>query len=301
MQRRHLKHGEKGRNRRQRRPHFLRIDRKSLGKQAPQLPAVPGLRHHRRHIASRRRVCQCQRQHRQHRPHGAQRHQTEAVLAGLAVTSGGGHAQAQRHDERHGHRPGGHTAGVKGHRQKILGGKGRQSEDHHVGRDQQAIQWDLEQDTQQCYHQKDPHAHGHRPDQDGVGDPRHLPRQNLKIRFRNGDDDADEQADTHHHPQLPGFGHLCAHPLTNGEHGGIRTQSKQAHTHDQQHGAYQERQQHVRWDRSRGKTQDQHDQGNGHHGGQRLPHLFTQYRFRLADLVPPLLPQSCKQTHRLLL
>ena len=35
---------------------------------------------------------------------------------------------------------------------------------------------------------------------------------------------------------------ICrAHPLTNGEHGGIRAQSKQAHAHDQQHGAYQER------------------------------------------------------------
>ena len=245
MQGNHLEYSKKSRNRRQRRPHFLCIYRKPVGKQPPQLPAVSRLRHNGGDVASGCRIQQRQDQHRQHRPHGTQRHQAEAVLTGLAVASGGGDAHAQSHDKGDGHRACGDAAGIKCHRQKISGSKGGQGENYQIGDDQQAVQRNLKQDPQQRHHQKGSHACRHSADQHGVGDAGYLPRQHLKIRLGDRDDHADQEADQNHHPQLPGLGHLCAYPLADRQHGGVSTQRKKSHSYDQQDSAYQKGQQHI--------------------------------------------------------
>ena len=143
----HLENGEEGCDGGQGRSHFPGVYREALGKQAAQLPAVTGLRHQVGHIGPRRLIHQRQHQHRQNGAHGAQGHQAEAVLPRFAVATGGGYAQAQGHDEGHRHGSGGDAAGIEGHRQKILGGKGRQGKNHNIGGDQQSVEGDLEQDA----------------------------------------------------------------------------------------------------------------------------------------------------------
>ena len=83
--------------------------------QAPQLPAVRRLGHGGGIIGPGGGVNHRQDQHRQDGPHGAQGHQAEAVLSGVLVAPDGGYAQAQGHDEGHGHGARGDAAGVEGH------------------------------------------------------------------------------------------------------------------------------------------------------------------------------------------
>ena len=89
-----------------------------------------------------------------HRADGAQGHQAEAVAPGLLVAADGADADAQRHDEGHGHGAGGHAAGIKGHSKELLGHKDRQNKDDAVKQHQQPGQRDADEHSQEGKHQK---------------------------------------------------------------------------------------------------------------------------------------------------
>ena len=115
-----------------------------------------------------------QSEHRQNGADGAERHQTKAVVRGMAVGTDGGHADTQRHDERNGDGAGGHAAGIKGHGKKFLWHKGGQHKDEPVEHHQQLGQGNAQQHTQEGDHEEQPHACRHREDEGHVGDGGHL-------------------------------------------------------------------------------------------------------------------------------
>ena len=141
-------------------------------------------------------------QHRKNRPDGAERDQTEAIGFRVLVASDGGHADAERHDERHRHRAGRDAAGVKRDRKKVLVGKGSQSEDHSIKENQKPLQWDPEQNAQHTDRQEQSDADGDGDDQNGRVDLRNVFGQHLQVRLRNGNDYAEHKAQDQDHAQL---------------------------------------------------------------------------------------------------
>ena len=140
-------------------------------------------------------VDKAEQQHRQHRPHRAQRHQAEGVGLRVLVRTDGGHAHAQGHDKGHRHGPGGHPAGVKGHRQIVRVGQRGQGKHRKVQRNQQPFQRNGKQNAHHAQQQEQPHAHRHGEGQHGGVDGGYVGGQHLQIRLGHGDGDAQQQAD----------------------------------------------------------------------------------------------------------
>ena len=263
-----------------------------MGIGSEHLHGVLGVGHRHRRIAAAIGLIQkAQQQHRQNGADGAQRHQAEAVASGMLIVSDGTDAHAQSHDKRHGHGAGGNAAGVKGDGPEIRGHEHGQGEHHCIKPDEQVRQRDTQQDTQQGDDQENAHAQGNGPDDDIVLNSGHLAGQDLQIRLRHGDDDADEKTDAHDDPHLLGAGDLLTDGLAQGDHGHLRPQRKQAHAHDQQQTADQKRHHRVVGYRGHGEAQQQHDGRDGQHRGQRLPHGLAENRQNL-----PLLPVLPAQT-----
>ena len=178
----------------------------------------------------------------------AQRHQTEAVVAALFAASHGGDAHAQRHDE--GNRDGTRrdAARIKGNRPEALGDEQeRHGEQGGVKNRQQNGQADAEHDAQHGDRQKDPHAHGNGDDEHHIFYIAHLLRQNLQIRLRHRDDDADDKADKGDQPDLFALRESGAHLLPDDEHGHIRAEREQRRSHNQQQHADGEKQKGARF------------------------------------------------------
>ena len=287
-----LEQDEKRQNGRQRQEDLLEILRQRMGIRPEHLRRVLGIRHAHRGIgAAVGLIQQAQQQYRDDGADGTQGHQTEAVAPRLPVVTHGADAHAQRHDKGYRHGAGGDAAGVEGDGPEVRGHEARQHEHDGVKPDQQIRQLDGKQNTQQGDHQKNPHAQRHGPDDDPIRDRRHLPCQHLQIRLRHGDDDADQKADGHDDPHLFGSGDLLTYRLTQWDHGHLRTQSKQPHTHDQQQTPQQKRHHGVVGDRGNSKAQHQHNGGDGQHRGQRFLQGLAENGQHLSGL-PPLAPQA---------
>lgn len=119
--------------------------------------------------------------------HGAERDKAEAVGTGVFIVSHGGHADAQRHDERHGDRPGGDAAGVESHGQKGIRRAEGQNENNDVAHQQHPGQGDFPPDADQGQGQEHAHAQCHGQDQRHVGNAGDLVGQHLQVRLGNGD------------------------------------------------------------------------------------------------------------------
>ena len=265
----------------------------------PQSPAVCHGGDFHRGVDARARVDQGQHHHRQDGADRTESHQAEAVLGGILVAADGGHAHAQGHDKGHGHGTRGDAAGVEGDGQEVLRYKEGQRKHEDVEHDQHPVQGNAEQDAQHGDHQKNAHAHGHSAHQRGVGHAGHLLGQHLKIRLRHGDDDADQKADSRYNPELSGAGHGGAHPFSDGGHGGVSAQGKQADAQNHHHRADQKGQQRLGGDGRNSKAEDQHDHRNGDHGGQGFPELFPEDGFIPPQSFLPLLSSLPRQSHHL--
>ena len=292
LRRQQLEDQEEARNRRQGQENFLEIFRQRMGIGPEHLHGVLGVGHRHRRIAAAVGLIQkAQQQHRQNGADGAQRHQAEAVASGMLIVSDGTDAHAQSHDKRHGHGAGGNAAGVKGDGPEIRGHEHGQGEHHCIKPDEQVRQRDTQQDTQQGDDQENAHAQGNGPDDNIVLNSGHLAGQDLQIRLRHGDDDADQKADGHDDPHLFGSGDLLTYRLTQWDHGHLRTQSKQPHTHDQQQTPQQKRHHGVVGDRGNSKAQHQHNGGDGQHRGQRFLQGLAENGQHLSGR-PSLAPQA---------
>ena len=217
-----------------------------------------------------RLVDRAQQQNRRDRSDGAQADEAERVRLRVLVGTDRGHADTQRHDERHGHRPGRHAAGIERDGQNALVGQKRREKHQRVEHDQQQPQRDAEQNAHHAEHQEDPDAHRDRQDQDGLIDLRHVGRQHLQIRLRHRDGDAQQKADHQNQPQLARFGQLGADVIADLAHGHLRAQRKQAHAEDQQRRRQDEGKHQARIDRHEHKADGQHDQADRQHGGRGL-------------------------------
>ena len=79
---------------------------------------------------------------------GRERNETEAVVCRMAVAADGRDADAERHDERHGHGAGRHAAGIERDGEKFRRDKERQKKHDGVASDKQRRQRDGKQHAQ---------------------------------------------------------------------------------------------------------------------------------------------------------
>ena len=246
--------------------------------QLPQLHRIAHFRQHRRDVgAVGRAKCDAEDQHRQNGAHRAQCHQTKAVVRRMAVAADRRHAHAQRHDKRYRHGAGGHTAGVKGHGQKLPGHKGSQHEHKAVERHQQRRQRHAQQHAQERDGEEQAHARRHREDQGLVGDGGHLIGQHLQVRLRNGDEEPQQKADAQDHRQFAAPGEHSTHTLAHGGHAHFCAQCKEHDAHHDEHRTQQKAQQDAGRHRRNGKAQHQHNGHNGQHGLQGFQQFFPQF------------------------
>ena len=185
----------------------------------------------------------------------------------MAVGTDGGHADAQRHNEWNGHGAGGHAAGIKSDRQKLFGDERGQNEDDAVEQHKEPRQRDAEEHPQKRHDEEQAHACRYRKDQGHVGDGGHLIGQHLQVRLRDGDEEAQQEADPDDEGQAPGLGEHGAHPLAHGGHAHLRAQRKEHDAHNDHGGAQQKAEQDAGGDGGNGKAEHQH---NGHNGQHRL-------------------------------
>ena len=202
-------------------------------------------------------------QHGQHRPGRAQRDQTEAVLARVAAAEGLCDADAERHDEGNGDRPGRDAAGVEGERQERLAAPGdqhgREGEEQHVEKQQHRRQIGLGHDADDREREEQPHANADCDnEQRGIDDGADLSGQNGEIRLGHRDQHAHEKADHHEDAQLSRLGQTFADMAPHGRHGEVGAEIEQSdpqHQHqraDEEHRALQPGQ---RGERGKGKNQ----------------------------------------------
>ena len=223
-----------------------------------------------------RMVEDAEQQHHQDRPDAAQRDQTEAVVIVPLRGAQRRHADAQRHDKRHGDRPRRDAAGVKRDGEKILRGKQRQRKQQRV-RDQQTLcQRRAIEDAQHGQRQKDAYADGDCPDQDVVGDGRDLICQHLQIRLCDGDDRTERKRHEHDQNDLFTFCQRLADTLAERGHGHFGAELEKTHAEDQQHGAGQKQRQRADLHRDERDAQHQHDQRDRQDAGERFLYFFFQ-------------------------
>ena len=126
-----------------------------------------------------RLVDRAQQQHRRDRPDGTQPDKAERVRFRIFVGTDGRNANAERHDERHGHRPGRHAAGVKRNGENALIGQECSQKHQHIKHDQQQLQRNAEQNAHHAEHQEDAHADGDGQNEDRFVNLRHVGCQHL--------------------------------------------------------------------------------------------------------------------------
>lgn len=176
------------------------------------------------------------------------------------------HADAERHDERNGHRAGGDAARVERDREKIARHEKRQHEHNQIKQDQQIRQRDAEQHAQQRDDQKCAHAARDRQNQDHIRDGRHLFGEHLQVRLRDRDDKAEQEGQEHDHAEPFTLGHAAAHALAHRAHGHFCAPREEHHADDEQHRAHQEAQQDARGDRRDAEAEHQHNADDRQHG-----------------------------------
>ena len=222
-------------------------------------------------------IKEAQHLHGQDRADGAERDQTEAVGLGVFVGADGGHADAQRHDKGHGHRPCGDAAGVKGHGVHGGGNDQNQHKGQTVDDQQQRPQGDGEEDAQHAQGQEQAHAHGHRQDQNGGVDCGHALGQHLQIRLGHADGGAQQKAHQNDQPELAGAGELGADGTADPGHGHLGPQGEKPHPDDQEERAEQKGQKQPVAHRHKDQAQQRHDQRDGQHRGGGFFHFFQKY------------------------
>ena len=173
-------------------------------------------------------------------------------------------------------RAGRHAARIKCNRYKLIRHKDGQHEYNNVKSDQQQRQPNFEHRAQHRDHEEQADTNRHRPDQDRIGNGRHLLGQNLQIGFCDRDQDTDQQRDANDCKQVFGARQLRADALAHRCHRHIRAQLKKSHTDDQQHRTGQEHHQCTnRHGRDR-HTEQQHDQCDRYDRGQRFLYFFLE-------------------------
>ena len=195
----------------------------------------------------------------------------------MPVGTDGGYADAERHNERNGHRAGGDAAGVKRHRKETGRDKKSDGKDEQIKDDQHAGQGDAEQHTQQCENQEYADADGDRRDQRDVGHAGHLLRKHLQIRLGNSNNKAKQEGQENDNSQFFAVSQTAADTLPHGAHGLFCALCKKHHADNQQHGAHQETEQNARRDRGDAEAQHQHDRNDREHGVQGFFQLFMEF------------------------
>ena len=204
--------------------------------------------------------------------------ETRPKLSSLRAVAAahGGHADAQRHDERHGDRPGRDAAGIERRGDEALRRERRQREHRQIKDDQQRLQRPAKDDAQQRQHEEQPDAHRHREDQHRIRHGRHLRGQHGQVGLGNGDQHADEEAHRHEDGQLFGFGQVRAHALAHGHHGDVRAEREQPHAQHQHRRADQEQPERAGRQRAQQQMDQHHQPRHRQHGGERFLDFFEQ-------------------------
>lgn len=185
-----------------------------------------------------------------------------------------GKAKAQRHDERHGDRPGGDAARIEGHRQKFARHKGGQGKHQKVTDNQNTRQRPAVQCAKKGQGQKHTHAAGHAQNKHHIRHGGRLAGQHLQVRLGNGDEHANGEAHGGHAGRRAHFGEMAAGVLANGHHGNIGPQAEKSHSHNQKHGPHQKHQQGGQRHGGDGDAKHKHNQRHRQHGVQRFHNFF---------------------------
>ena len=145
-QRDDLEDQEEHHNRQQRQRDLLQIFREGVQIVPAQCNGIgDGGGSFRLRLRGLRLVDRAQQQHRRDRPNGTQTDKAERVRLRVFVGTDRRHADAERHDERHGHRPGRHAAGIERDGEKLRRDKERQKKHDGVASDKQRRQRDRKQ------------------------------------------------------------------------------------------------------------------------------------------------------------
>ena len=98
---------------------------------------------------------------------------------------------------------------------------------------------DAEDRAQHCGHEEQADTDSDRPDQQHIGNGRHLLREHLQIRLCDRDQNTDQQCNADDRKQIFCFRQLCADALAHRGHGHVRAKLEKSHPNDQQHRADQ--------------------------------------------------------------
>ena len=228
-----------------------------------------------RNVRLRVRGVNCAKQHdRKHRPDRAQGNEAEAVRLGIFVASNGRNADAECHDERHGHRPRCHAAGVERDGEDTLIRQKRRGKDDGVKYDQHRAQRDRKENAHHAQHQKEADADRNGQDQHRCVDLRHVAREHLQIRLRHRDGDAEGEAHGQDERQLARFRQLGAHVVADAAHRHVRAQREEPHAENQHGRGDHEREHQSRVYRHEHKADRHNDQADGQDGGGGFFQLF---------------------------
>ena len=219
-------------------------------------------------------VDRTEQQHRKDRPDRAQTDEAEAVRLGIFVASNGRNADAECHDERHGHRPRCHAAGVERDGEDALIRQKRRGKDDGVKYDQHRAQRDRKENAHHAQHQKEADADRNSQNQHRRVNLRHVACEHLQIGLRHCDGNAEGEAHGQDERQLARFRQLGAHVVADAAHRHVRAQREEPHTEDQHGCGDHERKHQSRIYRHEHKADRHNDQADGQDGGGGFFQLF---------------------------
>ena len=184
---------------------------------------------------------------------------------GAVVASDLEDTKPHRKDERHGHRPRGDSAGVKGDAEKVTIRERGEHEYQRIAHDEYPAERRTGEDTEHTYRHEQPDARADGHEQDAAFDMRHGLSQNLQVRLRNSNGKAEQEADTENQRHILCSGQRRANLAADGRHGLLCAEGKQPHSNDQHHRAYQKAQQQIGAHRRDHEAQQKHYDRDGQH------------------------------------
>ena len=210
-----LEHEEKGKDRRKRDEHFEGVVCEPVEIQEKDVARVFGDGGRCDFVLDARNIeDDAEHEHGDDGPDARECDETEGVVLPALVASDGGNADAQRHDEGHGHRPRRHAARIKGDRPEIFRDKDAQNECRDIKDDEEHGEPDAEHDTQHRDREEDAHPHRDRDDEKIVAELRNLLRnggdllcEDLQIGLCDRHDDTDDEREERDEPDLARMRH----------------------------------------------------------------------------------------------
>ncbi|MEI3062653.1 MAG: hypothetical protein V8S72_06780 [Oscillospiraceae bacterium] len=141
--------------------------------------------------------------------------------------------------------PGGDSAGVKGDAEKVTIRECGEHKNQRIAHDEYPPERRAGEDAEHTYRHEKPDSRADGHEQDAAFDMRHGLSQNLHVRLRDSDGEAEQKADAEYQRHILCSGQRRADPAADGRHGLLCAEGKQPHSNDQHHRAYQKAQQQI--------------------------------------------------------